>query len=310
MMNPIPRISAERIFAKCRPVARPKPIRRPSEVRHDDAERHLPHGRLLGRALHERVVQPRDDGRDRRGGRGSSGLCVGVAATERQGQGHGDHAQEQAVDDHRGDPSPETRVHRSAVRHRGDPSFLGCDGRTSSATPRRALTWGPLDFRCSVEDDRAIGPARGSKGYVVVLLGALAFVVGCFLPYYDYRPSGIESALPVQGCTRSASMARGSASASMLVLFAGVATARLGRDSRGSVAPGTGRARRSWPSPSPGHSPGSGRSSNASQFRAPRVVRLLGAGRRVGCGRGRDDPGLGLRASDMTTKLDAPSPAS
>ena len=30
MMNPITRISAERIFAKYRPVARPKPIRRPS----------------------------------------------------------------------------------------------------------------------------------------------------------------------------------------------------------------------------------------------------------------------------------------
>jgi hypothetical protein len=32
-----------------------------------------------------------------------------------------------------------------------------------------------------------------AKGSVVVLLGALAFVVGCFLPYYDYRPSGIGS---------------------------------------------------------------------------------------------------------------------
>jgi len=28
----------------------------------------------------------------------------------------------------------------------------------------------------------------GSTGHAVVLLGAAAFVVGCFLPYYDYRP--------------------------------------------------------------------------------------------------------------------------
>lgn len=30
-------------------------------------------------------------------------------------------------------------------------------------------------------------------GYVVALLGVVAFVAGCFLPYFDYRPSGAGS---------------------------------------------------------------------------------------------------------------------
>lgn len=33
----------------------------------------------------------------------------------------------------------------------------------------------------------------GSTGSVAVLLGAVAFVVGCFLPYFDYRQSRIGS---------------------------------------------------------------------------------------------------------------------
>jgi len=35
----------------------------------------------------------------------------------------------------------------------------------------------------------------GSTGYVVVLLGAVAFVVGLFLPYYDYEVSPFSASL-------------------------------------------------------------------------------------------------------------------
>src|SRR5687767_13370625 len=54
-----------------------------------------------------------------------------------------------------------------------------------------------LDFRRSGEDDRAMERRwrAGSTGYVVVLLGAVAFVVGLFLPYYDYDVSPFSLSL-------------------------------------------------------------------------------------------------------------------
>ena len=62
-----------------------------------------------------------------------------------------------------------------------------------------------------------------AKGYVVVLLGALAFVVGCFLPYYDYPPSGIESVSLYRLYTFGLG-APGISVGGVLVLFAGLAT--------------------------------------------------------------------------------------
>ena len=41
-----------------------------------------------------------------------------------------------------------------------------------------------------------------STGYVVVLLGVVAFVGGCFLPYFDYRQSGVGSLSLCTGSTR------------------------------------------------------------------------------------------------------------
>lgn len=62
----------------------------------------------------------------------------------------------------------------------------------------------------------------GSTGYVVLLIGAVAFVVGCFLPYYDYDVSPFSVSL-----YRAMMFNPGGAEASagaFLLLFAGVAT--------------------------------------------------------------------------------------
>jgi hypothetical protein len=91
-----------------------------------------------------------------------------------------------------------------------------------------------------------------------VLLGALAFVVGCFLPYYDYRPSGIGS-VSLYRLYMFGLGDPGISVGGVLVLFAGVATL-VWVATAGLRGSGAGRARRSWPLPSPGRSPGSGRS--------------------------------------------------
>ena len=66
---------------------------------------------------------------------------------------------------------------------------------------------------------------RGARliGYVVVLVGAAAFVVGCFLPYLQYRQPGIGSV----SLYRLYSVTLGGEGTSVggaLVLFAGTAT--------------------------------------------------------------------------------------
>ena len=64
----------------------------------------------------------------------------------------------------------------------------------------------------------------GSTGYVVVLFGAVAFVAGCFLPYYDYGPTAsLDSASLYQLMMFNPGGAEASAGA-FLFLFAGVAT--------------------------------------------------------------------------------------
>ena len=63
----------------------------------------------------------------------------------------------------------------------------------------------------------------GSTGYVVVLLGVVAFVGGCFLPYFDYRQSGVGSLSLYRLYTLSLG-GEGTSVSGVLILFAGVAT--------------------------------------------------------------------------------------
>jgi hypothetical protein len=63
----------------------------------------------------------------------------------------------------------------------------------------------------------------GSIGYVVVLLGVVAFVVGCFLPYMSSRGSGAGSVSLSRLYTLSLG-GRGTSLGGVLVLFAGTAT--------------------------------------------------------------------------------------
>jgi hypothetical protein len=134
-----------------------------------------------------------------------------------------------------------------------------------------------------------------AKGHVVVLLGALAFVVGCFLPYYDYRPSGIGS-VSLYRLYMFGLGDPGISVGGVLVLFAGVATLVWGRNRgaswiRGLDAPGArGRCRRlvaHLDRDAPERVSASGTSSGG----------LLGACPQRGGGRDRNDPGLGLGAS-------------
>ena len=62
-----------------------------------------------------------------------------------------------------------------------------------------------------------------STGYLVVLVGALAFVVGCFLPYFDYRQSAVGSVSLYRLYTNSIGGQK-TIVGGALVLFAGVAT--------------------------------------------------------------------------------------
>jgi hypothetical protein len=63
----------------------------------------------------------------------------------------------------------------------------------------------------------------GSTGYVVVLIGVVAFVVGCFLPYYEYAQSPLGSVSLYRLMMFPPSGAEADVGA-FLFLFAGIAT--------------------------------------------------------------------------------------